>query len=89
MKISVVSKTGAQESLTLTGSWQIAEGREFSCLVGPSGLSYFFTSSGEYEGWGMKLFRAPEQAADNSTADRYKIFLERDRSTSGSNADLA
>lgn len=77
MKIIVVSKTGTEQTLNLTGSWRVIEGQEYSRLVGPGGTSYFFTADGEYDGWGTKLFRAPERAGDLASEQRYRIFPER------------
>jgi len=61
MKLKVIQENGVEETLTLTGSWRVHEGKTFNCLIGPKGFMHFFTQSGVYEGWGNKIFRAPER----------------------------
>jgi hypothetical protein len=69
MKLKVIQENGAEETLTLTGSWRVHEGKTFNCLIGPGGFMHFFTQSGEYEGWGNRIFRSPERAGAISEAD--------------------
>ena len=73
MKIKVIQENGVEETLTLTGSWRVREGKDLNRLVGPNGFMHFFTPTGEYEGWGNKIFQKPERTGAAGEAARREV----------------
>ncbi len=75
MKIRVIKDDGTEETLTLSGSWRVREGKNLNRLVGPHGFVHFFSPSGAYDGWGAKIFREPDRVdADTAYGSAYRVF---------------
>jgi hypothetical protein len=67
MKIRVEREDGKIETLSLKGTWEIVEGKYQNRISDESGMDYFFTHEGHYDGWGGAVC-CDEQAAKDVIA---------------------
>ena len=78
MKLRVQHEDGKIEIISLCRDWRIVEGRYLNRIVDGSGLEYFFTHSGHYDGWGGATNCIPKAADKIIQAMEEKREIEKD-----------
>jgi hypothetical protein len=73
MKIRVEREDGRVETLFLKGRWHVVEGKYQNRLSDESGIDYFFTHDGHYDGWGGAV------CCDEQTAHEMTALMEQKR----------